>query len=159
MLSDQDNDILCRVGPGTPMGDLFRQYWTPAIRSDELPTPDCPPLRVRLLGEDMIGFRTTSGEVGLMQIKYQTARGLGYTGTRAALYDPATNLEWGMRYLSGAHRLAGGNLCGTLAKSQGGHGTPMARPTSIPSQKLLFHSGGRDPRGSVVPAPATTAAA
>jgi soluble lytic murein transglycosylase-like protein len=68
-----------------------------------------------------------AGEVGLMQIKYQTARGLGYTGTRAALYDPATNLEWGMRYLAGAQRLAGGSLCGTLARYQGGHGTRDAR--------------------------------
>jgi soluble lytic murein transglycosylase-like protein len=68
-----------------------------------------------------------AGEVGLMQIKYQTARGLGYSGTRAALYDPATNLEWGMRYLAGAHKLAGGSLCGTLAKYQGGHGTRGTR--------------------------------
>ena len=68
-----------------------------------------------------------AGEVGLMQIKYQTARGLGYTGTRAALYDPATNLEWGMRYLAGAQRLAGGSVCGTLAKYQGGHGTRGTR--------------------------------
>ena len=68
-----------------------------------------------------------AGEVGLMQIKYQTARGLGYTGTRAALYDPTTNLEWGMRYLAGAHKLAGGNLCGTLAKYQGGHNTRGTR--------------------------------
>src|SRR5438067_5530804 len=67
MLSDQDNDILCRVGPGTPMGDVFRQYWLPAIRSDELPAPDCPPVRIRLLGENLIGFRVTSGEVGLIQ--------------------------------------------------------------------------------------------
>ncbi len=68
-----------------------------------------------------------AGEVGLMQIKYQTARGLGYTGSRAALYDPATNLEWGMRYLAGAHKLAGGSLCGTLAKYQGGHGARGTR--------------------------------
>lgn len=68
-----------------------------------------------------------AGEVGLMQIKYQTARGLGYTGSRAALYDPATNLEWGMRYLAGAHRLAGGSVCGTLAKYQGGHGARGTR--------------------------------
>jgi nitrite reductase/ring-hydroxylating ferredoxin subunit len=67
MLSPNDNEILCRVGPGTPMGNLMRQYWIPAIRSDELPAPDCAPLRVRLLGEDMIGYRTTSGAVGLMQ--------------------------------------------------------------------------------------------
>jgi len=67
MLSAQDNELLCRVGPGTPMGDLMRQYWIPAIRSDELPAPDCPPLRVKLLGEELIGFRTMSGKVGLIQ--------------------------------------------------------------------------------------------
>jgi phenylpropionate dioxygenase-like ring-hydroxylating dioxygenase large terminal subunit len=67
MLSLEDNDLLCRVGPGTPMGELFRQYWLPAIRSDELPSPDCPPLRVMLLGEQLIAFRTTSGGVGLIQ--------------------------------------------------------------------------------------------
>ncbi|HWO72839.1 MAG TPA: Rieske 2Fe-2S domain-containing protein [Dehalococcoidia bacterium] len=67
MLSKEDNELLCRVGPGTPMGDLMRQYWIPAVRSDELPAPDCPPLRVRLLGEDLIAFRVTSGAVGLVQ--------------------------------------------------------------------------------------------
>jgi len=67
MLSQEDNELLCRVGPGTPMGEFMRQYWIPAIRSDELPAPDCPPLRVKLLGEELIGFRTTSGKVGLIQ--------------------------------------------------------------------------------------------
>ncbi len=67
MLSNEDNALLCRVGPGTPMGDVFREYWLPAIRSDELPSPDCAPLRIKLLGEELIGFRTTSGDVGLMQ--------------------------------------------------------------------------------------------
>jgi nitrite reductase/ring-hydroxylating ferredoxin subunit len=67
MLSKDDNELLCRVGPGTPMGNLMREYWMPAIRSDELPAPDCPPLRVRLLGEDLIGFRMTSGRVGLIE--------------------------------------------------------------------------------------------
>ena len=67
MLSTADNELLCRVGPGTPMGNLMRQYWIPAIRSEELPAPDCPPLRLRLLGEDLIGFRATSGKVGLVQ--------------------------------------------------------------------------------------------
>src|SRR5262249_26816113 len=67
MLSKQDNDILCRVGPGTPMGELMRQYWLPAMRSDELASPDCPPLRVRLMGENLTAFRTTSGAIGLMQ--------------------------------------------------------------------------------------------
>lgn len=68
--------------------------------------------------------RTTgrAGEVGLMQIKHPTARGLGYRGTRAALYDPATNIKWGMRYLAGAYQLAGGDTCGTVMRYQGGHG-------------------------------------
>jgi phthalate 4,5-dioxygenase len=67
MLSAADNEYLCRIGPGTPMGNLMRQYWLPAIRSDELPEVDSEPLRVRLLGEDLIGFRTSDGEVGLIQ--------------------------------------------------------------------------------------------
>ena len=67
MLSVEENEILCRVGLGTPMGNLMREYWIPAVRSDELPSPDCPPMRIRLLGEDLIGYRTTSGAVGLMQ--------------------------------------------------------------------------------------------
>src|SRR5215208_942658 len=67
MLSTSENDLLCRVGAGTPMGDLFRNYWLPALRSDELPSPDCPPARLRILGENLIAFRTTSGAVGLVQ--------------------------------------------------------------------------------------------
>ena len=66
MLSTQDNELMCRVGPGTPMGDLMRQYWIPALLPGELPTADCPPIRLRLLGENMIAFRTTSGKVGVV---------------------------------------------------------------------------------------------
>ena len=67
MLSQTDNDLLCRVGPGTLMGNFFRHYWIPAVRSDELPAPDSAPVRIRLLGEDLISFRTTSGAVGVIQ--------------------------------------------------------------------------------------------
>jgi phenylpropionate dioxygenase-like ring-hydroxylating dioxygenase large terminal subunit len=67
MLSREDNELICRVGPGTPMGGLMRQYWVPAALSSELPEPDGDPLRVRLLGEDLIAFRTASGTVGLIQ--------------------------------------------------------------------------------------------
>src|SRR5205809_7435888 len=67
MLSSEDNELLCRVGPGTPMGNLIRQYWIPVFTSSELPGPDCPPLRIRLLGENLIGFRASSGKVGLIQ--------------------------------------------------------------------------------------------
>ena len=67
MLSKDDNEFLCRVGPGTPMGEMMRQYWIPAIRADELPSPDSPPVRIKLLGEELIGFRMTSGAVGLIR--------------------------------------------------------------------------------------------
>ena len=66
MLSAEENELLTRVGPGTLVGDLIRQYWIPALMSSELSAPDGPPLRVRLLGENLIAFRTTSGKVGLM---------------------------------------------------------------------------------------------
>jgi nitrite reductase/ring-hydroxylating ferredoxin subunit len=66
MLSKEDNELMCRVGPGTPMGNFLREYWIPALQPSELPSPDCPPLRIRLLGENLIAFRVTSGEVGLV---------------------------------------------------------------------------------------------
>jgi phthalate 4,5-dioxygenase oxygenase subunit len=65
MLTKEDNEILTRVGPGTMMGNLLRRYWTPALLSSEVPEPDSPPVRVRLLGEDLVAFRDTKGEVGL----------------------------------------------------------------------------------------------
>jgi phenylpropionate dioxygenase-like ring-hydroxylating dioxygenase large terminal subunit len=48
------------------MGNLMRQYWMPACLSLELPSPDCSPLRVRLLCEDLVAFRATSGKVGIV---------------------------------------------------------------------------------------------
>src|SRR6266480_2113232 len=64
MLNKADNEILCRVGPGTPMGNLLRQYWIPALPSSEFSTPDSPPKRMRLLGENLVMFRDTKGDVG-----------------------------------------------------------------------------------------------
>ena len=67
MLSREDNEILTRVGPGTLMGDLLRRYWIPACLSSEIDEPDGPPARVRLLGEDLVAFRDTRGEIGLIE--------------------------------------------------------------------------------------------
>src|SRR5256885_4134592 len=67
MLSREDNELLCRVGRDTPTGNLLRQYWIPALMSSELPERDGAPVRVRLLGENLIAFRTTSGKIGLIQ--------------------------------------------------------------------------------------------
>ncbi len=66
MLTAEENTRLTRVSPGTPMGTLMRRYWQPACLSSELREPDGAPLRVRLMGEDLIAFRDTSGKAGLV---------------------------------------------------------------------------------------------
>jgi phthalate 4,5-dioxygenase len=66
MLSDENNELITRVGPGTPMGAYLRQYWMPLALSSELPGRDSRPLRIRLLGENLIAFRDSDGEVGLL---------------------------------------------------------------------------------------------
>src|SRR5574341_2192513 len=66
MLSREENQLLTRVGAGTPMGQLMRRYWIPALLSEELPEPDCAPVRVRLLGEDLVAFKDTAGTIGLV---------------------------------------------------------------------------------------------
>ena len=65
MLTREDNELLTRVGPSTVMGDLFRQYCLPALIPWELEA-DGPPLRIRLLGEDLIAFRDTNGRIGML---------------------------------------------------------------------------------------------
>jgi phenylpropionate dioxygenase-like ring-hydroxylating dioxygenase large terminal subunit len=62
----EDNDLLTRVGPGTLMGSLFRQYWIPVVPSSHLEQPGGKPLRVKLLGEDLVAFRTKEGTVGVL---------------------------------------------------------------------------------------------
>jgi phthalate 4,5-dioxygenase len=65
MLSMEHNDILTRVGPGTPTGELMREYWIPACLPEEL-KPDAPPTRLKLLGEKLIAFRDTEGRIGIL---------------------------------------------------------------------------------------------
>ena len=88
MLSKEENELLSRVGRGTPMGDLMRCYWLPAILSEELPEPDCPPVRVGLLGESLIAFRDSNGRVGLLD---------EYCPHRLASLWLARNEECGLR--------------------------------------------------------------
>jgi phthalate 4,5-dioxygenase len=66
MLSKEDNELITRIGPGTAMGEVMRRYWIPALLSEELPEPDGAPVRVRLLGEDLVAFRDTQGTIGLL---------------------------------------------------------------------------------------------
>ena len=66
MLTRELNERIVRVGAATPMGNVLRAYWLPAVLSDEVEA-DGAPLRVRLLGEDLIAFRDSNGNVGLVQ--------------------------------------------------------------------------------------------
>jgi len=66
MLSHEENLRISRVGAGTPMGEALRRYWLPACLSEELPASDGAPVRVRLLGEDLIAFRDSDGAIGLV---------------------------------------------------------------------------------------------
>jgi len=66
MLRKEINELLTQTGPGAPMGDMFRQYWIPALLAQELPENDCPPVRVKLLSERLLAFRDSNGKYGLM---------------------------------------------------------------------------------------------
>ncbi len=67
MLPKELNDLLTRTGLGTPMGGFLRRYWLPALLAEELPAPDCPPVQVRLLGEELVAFRDSEGRIGLLE--------------------------------------------------------------------------------------------
>jgi phthalate 4,5-dioxygenase oxygenase subunit len=66
MLSREDNELLTRTGPGTPMGNLMRRYWIPALFASQLAEPDGAPVRVKLLSEKLVAFRDSIGRVGLI---------------------------------------------------------------------------------------------
>jgi phthalate 4,5-dioxygenase len=88
MLKPAENERITRVGPGTPMGELMRRYWQPAALSKELAENDGAPVRVRLLGEDLIAFRDSDGKVGLVD---------AYCPHRRAPMFFARNEECGLR--------------------------------------------------------------
>ncbi len=66
MLTSEENDLLCRVEHGAPMGGLMRRHWIPVCLSEEVAEPDGAPVKARILGEDLVVFRDTNGKVGVM---------------------------------------------------------------------------------------------
>jgi phthalate 4,5-dioxygenase len=66
MTTREENDLLTRTGPGTPMGSLMRRYWLPVLYTHQLPERDGPPVRVKLLSEKLVAFRDSTGRVGLV---------------------------------------------------------------------------------------------
>src|SRR5580692_7813379 len=66
MLTTAENELLCRVEEDAPMGRLMRRHWIPAALSEQLNEPDGAPVRLRLLGEDLVAFRDTQGRLGVL---------------------------------------------------------------------------------------------
>src|ERR1041385_2963865 len=64
--SAEENEMLTSVGPGSLLGDLFRQYWIPLLPSSFVAEPAGMPRRVKLLGEDLVVFRSGAGQVGII---------------------------------------------------------------------------------------------
>jgi nitrite reductase/ring-hydroxylating ferredoxin subunit len=67
MLNAADNEMLVRTNAGTPMGEYLRRYWLPVALSGDMPGPDSPPIRVKVMGEELVAFRDTEGRVGLVE--------------------------------------------------------------------------------------------
>ena len=67
MLTKEENDLLTQTDPGTPMGNLLRRFWLPVMLSEELVSPGCPPIRLRVMGEDLIAYKDEHGEVGIFE--------------------------------------------------------------------------------------------
>ncbi len=66
MLTREENALLTHTDRGTPMGEYLRRYWQPVLLASELPEPDCPPVRVKLMGEELVAFRDTQDRIGLL---------------------------------------------------------------------------------------------
>ena len=87
---------------------------------------------------------SSRGNFGLMQIRYQTARGVGYGGSAAGLLDPETNLTYAVKYLAGAYRAAGGNpsrAVSLYASGYHGRGVQVARRARVPADDAGWQSG------------------
>src|SRR5215471_2428081 len=96
MLAPADNELLTRVGPGTPMGNVLRCFWQPFALASELPGPGCNPIRVRLLGEDLVAFKDSNGTPGLLR-RNCPHRGASLFFGRADVFYPGRDPDPGLR--------------------------------------------------------------
>jgi phenylpropionate dioxygenase-like ring-hydroxylating dioxygenase large terminal subunit len=140
MLSKEDNDLLTQTNLGTPMGNLIRRYWVPALLSEEIPVPDCAPARVRLLGEELVAFRDTRGRIGLI------AEHCAHRGT-SLLYG--RNEECGLRCIYHGWKFdVDGNVLDTPAEPLDSDFGKKLRHTAYPAHEangiIYAYLGPRD---------------
>jgi phthalate 4,5-dioxygenase len=127
MLSNEDNDRLSRIGPGTEMGRLLRRFWMPALLEREIAAPDGPPVRLRLLGEDLVAFRDTMGRIGILEA--------ACAHRRASLYF-GRNEECGLRCIYHGWKYdVMGNCVDIPSEPDGGDALkPMAKRVAYPNR-------------------------
>lgn len=109
------------VAPGADAGkEAFRAFAACEAQARKLPAEFAlAVMEIESLFDP--GARGGDGEIGLMQVMPATARLMGFRGTLDDLAEPRTNIALGVRYLAGAFRLAGGDLCTTVIKYRAGH--------------------------------------
>ena len=130
MMSREQNEQLCRIGPGTLMGKLLRRYWAPFLLAEELPKPDCPPVKVKLMGERLIAFRDTKGRIGLHRRILRPSWRLAVVRRERGLRHPLPLSRLEVRHHRPVRRPAVG---------AGGVGLPQAHQIEI----LPLHREGR----------------
>src|SRR5258707_410493 len=89
-MTPEENDLLCRVEGDAPMGAIMRRHWIAACLSEEVAAPDGTPIRVKLLGEDLVVFRDSKGRLGVLD---------EFCAHRRASLVYARNEECGLRCL------------------------------------------------------------
>ena len=144
MMTAEENDLLCRVEGDAPMGQIMRRHWMPACLIEEVAEPDGEPLKVRLLGEDLVVFRDSDGRLGVIDeycphrrasLAYRPQRGM-----RAAL--PLSRLEDGR---GRQRRRDGVRAAGKRLRREGeGQGLSGARMGRL---RLDLYGPGRDDAG------------
>lgn len=111
--------------PEVPFGDLIATYAEKNGIDIELAHAV-----VQVESSYRAGATGAAGEIGLMQLKFTTAQMMGYSGSAKDLYDPETNIKYGMKYLAKAQELGDGSICGTILKYNAGHGATRMNPIS-----------------------------
>ncbi|MBM2810363.1 MAG: Rieske 2Fe-2S protein [Chloroflexi bacterium] len=128
MLSREENQLITQTDRGTPMGDMMRRYWLPAFLTEEIPTPDCPPVQVRIMGEKLVAFRDTSGRVGLVE------EACAHRGT--SLYY-GRNEECGLRCIYHGWKYdVDGRVLDTPAEPAGSTFAERLRHTAYPTKEI-----------------------
>lgn len=114
---------------GYPGADRYVRLIEKHARANEVPI-DLALAVVGIESSYNAKARGAAGEIGLMQLKPATARMMGFRGSTSDLYDPETNIKYGMKYLGKARELGGGDTCGTILRYNAGHGATRMNPIS-----------------------------